>query len=45
MVNRKVKLSLKSRNVIEGAGVKLKRAFAYDNPSLDPFLFLVQNLL
>ncbi|MBY8982342.1 MAG: pirin family protein [Candidatus Lokiarchaeota archaeon] len=40
MTNRKVKLSLKSRNVTEGAGVKLKRAFAYDDPSLDPFLLL-----
>ncbi|MFX1588543.1 MAG: pirin family protein [Promethearchaeota archaeon] len=37
---RKVKLTLKSRTVIEGAGVRLKRAFGYADPSLDPFLLL-----
>ncbi|MBY9007520.1 MAG: pirin family protein [Candidatus Lokiarchaeota archaeon] len=40
MTNRKIKLSLKSRSVTEGAGVKLKRAFSYHDPSLDPFLLL-----
>lgn len=37
---RKVKLTLKSRSTIEGAGVRLKRAFGYADSSLDPFLLL-----
>jgi redox-sensitive bicupin YhaK (pirin superfamily) len=37
---RKVKLILKSRTTMEGAGVRLKRAFGYADPSLDPFLLL-----
>ncbi|MFX1277845.1 MAG: pirin family protein [Promethearchaeota archaeon] len=37
---RKVKVSLKSRPTFEGAGVRLKRAFGYVDPSLDPFLLL-----
>ncbi len=37
---RKVKLSLKSRSTLEGAGVRLKRAFGYADESLDPFLLL-----
>jgi redox-sensitive bicupin YhaK (pirin superfamily) len=37
---RKVKLSLKSSPTLEGAGVKLKRAFGYVDESLDPFLLL-----
>jgi redox-sensitive bicupin YhaK (pirin superfamily) len=37
---RKVKLILKSRPTIEGAGVRLKRAFGYADSSLDPFLLL-----
>ena len=37
---RKVKLTLKSRATLEGAGVRLKRAFGYADPSLDPFLLL-----
>jgi len=37
---RKVKLTLKSRSTTEGAGVRLKRAFGYADPSLDPFLLL-----
>jgi redox-sensitive bicupin YhaK (pirin superfamily) len=37
---RTVKLNLKSRPTIEGAGVKLQRAFGYADPSLDPFLLL-----
>ncbi|MFX1356197.1 MAG: pirin family protein [Promethearchaeota archaeon] len=37
---RKIKLSLKSRPTLEGAGVRLKRAFGYADPSLDPFLLL-----
>ncbi len=37
---RKVKLSLKSRPTLEGAGVRLKRAFGYADESLDPFLLL-----
>jgi redox-sensitive bicupin YhaK (pirin superfamily) len=40
MTVRKVKLSLKSRPTLEGAGVRLKRAFGYADPSLDPFLLL-----
>ena len=37
---RKIKVSLKSRSTYEGAGVRLKRAFGYADPSLDPFLLL-----
>lgn len=37
---RKIKMTLKSRPTIEGAGVRLKRAFGYADPSLDPFLLL-----
>ncbi|MFW9937267.1 MAG: pirin family protein [Candidatus Thorarchaeota archaeon] len=37
---RKIKLTLKSRPTLEGAGVRLKRAFGYADPSLDPFLLL-----
>ncbi|MFX0180120.1 MAG: pirin family protein, partial [Candidatus Hodarchaeota archaeon] len=37
---RNVKLTLKSRPTMEGAGVRLKRAFGYADPSLDPFLLL-----
>ncbi len=37
---RKVKLTLKSRPTMEGAGVRLKRAFGYADSSLDPFLLL-----
>jgi len=37
---RLVKLNLKSRPTIEGAGVRLQRAFGYADPSLDPFLLL-----
>jgi len=37
---RKIKVSLKSRSTFEGAGVRLKRAFGYADPSLDPFLLL-----
>ncbi|HDZ16927.1 hypothetical protein LCGC14_1725210 [marine sediment metagenome] len=37
---RKIKVTLKSRSTIEGAGVRLKRAFGYADPSLDPFLLL-----
>ena len=37
---REVRLTLKSRATMEGAGVRLKRAFGYDDPSLDPFLLL-----
>lgn len=37
---RKIKVSLKSRPTFEGAGVRLKRAFGYADPSLDPFLLL-----
>ena len=40
MTFRKVKLVLKSRVTMEGAGVRLKRAFGYADPSLDPFLLL-----
>ena len=40
MTIRKVKLSLKSRPTLEGAGVRLKRAFGYADSSLDPFLLL-----
>ena len=37
---REVKVTLKSRATMEGAGVRLKRAFGYADPSLDPFLLL-----
>ncbi len=38
---RKIKLSLKSRPTLEGAGVRLKRVFGHDEvPLLDPFLLL-----
>ena len=37
---RKIKISIKSRSTFEGAGVRLKRAFGYADPSLDPFLLL-----
>lgn len=37
---RKIKVTLKSRSTFEGAGVRLKRAFGYADPSLDPFLLL-----
>ncbi|MFW9878967.1 MAG: pirin family protein [Candidatus Thorarchaeota archaeon] len=37
---RKIKVSIKSRLTFEGAGVRLKRAFGYADPSLDPFLLL-----
>ncbi|KKM25148.1 hypothetical protein LCGC14_1597900 [marine sediment metagenome] len=37
---RKIKVSIKSRSTFEGAGVRLKRAFGYADPSLDPFLLL-----
>jgi redox-sensitive bicupin YhaK (pirin superfamily) len=37
---RKIKMSIKSRSTFEGAGVRLKRAFGYADPSLDPFLLL-----
>lgn len=37
---RKIKMTLKSRSTFEGAGVRLKRAFGYADPSLDPFLLL-----
>jgi redox-sensitive bicupin YhaK (pirin superfamily) len=38
---RKIKLTLKSRPTLEGAGVRLKRAFGYNEvPLFDPFLLL-----
>lgn len=37
---RRIKLTLKSRPTLEGAGVRLKRAFGYVDSSLDPFLLL-----
>ncbi|MBN1215277.1 MAG: pirin family protein [Candidatus Lokiarchaeota archaeon] len=38
---RKVKMILQARSTIEGAGVKLKRVFGYNEvPLLDPFLLL-----
>ncbi|MFX1427050.1 MAG: pirin family protein [Promethearchaeota archaeon] len=37
---RKIRVTLKSRPTFEGAGVRLKRAFGYADPSLDPFLLL-----
>ena len=37
---REIRETLKSRSTMEGAGVRLKRAFGYADPSLDPFLLL-----
>ncbi len=37
---RKLGVTLKSRKTMEGGGVRLKRAFGYADPSLDPFLLL-----
>ena len=38
---RKIKLTLKSRPTLEGAGVRLRRAFGYNEvPLFDPFLLL-----
>ena len=37
---REVRVTLKSRTTMEGAGVRLKRAFGHADPSLDPFLLL-----
>ena len=37
---REVKVTLKSRSTMEGAGVRLKRAFGDVDPTLDPFLLL-----
>jgi redox-sensitive bicupin YhaK (pirin superfamily) len=37
---RKIKVTLKSRPTFEGAGVRLKRAFGYNDEFLDPFLLL-----
>ncbi len=37
---REVRVTLKSRPTMEGAGVRLKRAFGDVDPSLDPFLLL-----
>ena len=37
---REVKVTLKSRSTMEGAGVRLKRAFGDVDPTLDPFLIL-----
>jgi redox-sensitive bicupin YhaK (pirin superfamily) len=37
---RTVKLNLKSKPTIEGAGVRLRRVFGYADSSLDPFLLL-----
>ena len=37
---REVRVTLKSRPTMEGAGVRLKRAFGYSDPTLDPFLLL-----
>ena len=37
---REVRVTLKSRSTMEGAGVRLKRAFGYYDPILDPFLLL-----
>ena len=37
---RKIKVTLKSRPTMEGAGVRLKRAFGYADELLDPFLLL-----
>jgi len=38
--DRKIQRIVKSQPTIEGAGVRLKRAFGYADPSLDPFLLL-----
>ena len=41
---RKIKLTLKARPTLEGAGVRLKCVFGYDEvPLLDPFLLLDSN--
>jgi len=37
---REVRVTLKSKSTMEGAGVRLKRAFGYADPILDPFLLL-----
>ncbi len=37
---REVRVTLKSRPTMEGAGVRLKRAFGDADPTLDPFLLL-----
>ena len=37
---REVRVTLNSRSTMEGAGVRLKRAFGDVDPSLDPFLLL-----
>jgi len=37
---REVRVTLKSRPTMEGAGVRLKRAFGDIDPTLDPFLLL-----
>ena len=37
---REVRVTVKSRSTMEGAGVRLKRAFGYADPTLDPFLLL-----
>ncbi|MHA1256531.1 MAG: pirin family protein, partial [Promethearchaeota archaeon] len=37
---REVRVTLKSRSTMEGAGVRLKRAFGDVDPTLDPFLLL-----
>jgi len=37
---REVRIILKSRSTMEGAGVRLKRAFGDVHPTLDPFLLL-----
>lgn len=37
---REIRVTLKSRSTMEGAGVRLKRAFGYADPTLDPFLLL-----
>ena len=37
---RKIKVTLKSRPTMEGAGVRLKRAFGYADPYVEPFLLL-----
>jgi len=37
---REVRIILKSRSTMEGAGVRLKRAFGDVDPTLDPFLLL-----
>ncbi|MFQ5975234.1 MAG: pirin family protein [Candidatus Hydrothermarchaeales archaeon] len=38
--HREIQRVLKSKPTMEGAGVHLKRAFGYHDPSLDPFLLL-----